>query len=108
MIGGRAMKYPSTSKIPGNSRQMMYPNCVKNGLPLGAVGNDLPSHDCQKYSDIFTFVSACTLCGSHSSYGPKKFQFGPRSSVPRTMSVTHSSKNPSWKMMYANLRSEIV
>src|SRR5882672_11917482 len=94
-IGGKAMKYPSTSKIPGNSRHTMYPNCVTNGLFAGACGSDLPNHDCQKYSDIFTLVSACTLCASQASYGPKKFQFGPRSRVASTISVTHSSTNPS-------------
>ena len=38
------------------------------------------------YSDRLTLTSASSLWRSQYSKGPKKFQFGPRRKVPRTIS----------------------
>src|ERR1700682_3798248 len=43
------------------------------------------------YSDRLTLVSAASLWMSQNSNGPKKFQFGPRRNVPRTISEHHST-----------------
>ena len=51
----------------------------------------------QNSSETFTFSSGTTLCGSHSSYGPKMFQFGPRRNVPRKTSSTQRMMNPKRK-----------
>jgi len=41
---------------------------------------------------------------SQNSNGPKKFQFGPRRNVPRTMSEHQSTANPNRKIVISALR----
>src|SRR5687767_7937760 len=93
--GGNTTKYNSTAMMPGASRCTIYPSSVKKGEPGGALGKLCPNPYTQKYCDRSTLLSTSTLCGSQYSNGPKKFQFGPRKNVPRMISVTHSSRNPS-------------
>ena len=69
------------------------------------VGMAILSSRIQKYSDRLTLVSAASLWMSQNSNGPKKFQFGPRRKVPRTISEHQSTTNPNRKIVISALRS---
>ena len=71
--------------MPGSSRT------------IHAEGSDRRSMRTQKYSDRLTLFSASTLWASQNSYGPKKFQLGPRRNVPSTISVHPQHQKPNRK-----------
>src|SRR5713101_1464588 len=57
------------------------------------------------YSERLTLVSASSLWMSQNSKGPKKFQFGPRKKVPRTISEAHKTAKPNRKIVISAFRS---
>src|SRR3984893_15349957 len=71
-------------------------------------GSPVRSARTQTYTDRLTLVSAASLWISQNSKGPKKFQFGPRRKVPRTMSEHHSTTNPNMKIVISAFRSANV
>ena len=47
----------------------------------------VPSICTQTMSERLTLLSGMSLCRSQYSYGPKKFQFGPRRKVPSRIRI---------------------
>ena len=74
------------SRIPKISRRIMF------------LGSPVPSAFTQMYSDRLTLLSASSLCRSQNSYGPKKFQLGPRRNVPMMINRIQSTKKPNWNV----------